>query len=543
LIGGKLTVKFKYKDEWLPHLKDSVSSDAGIPGISLYTIALEGWRRGLTLNFFMDQNINKKKTLKYKLANETHKHCFDDSSGDLNSELANEICGDKGLTNKYLEKKHVPIPRGKAFDNSVPIEEMISYAKTIKYPLVVKPIDGLGGKGVIVNIKNEKALVKAIRYVKEKLSFQNIIVQEFVEGEEVRIYVLNGRILGAVNRIPANIVGDGKNSIVNLIDEKNEYRKNFPHLQYRPIRIDNELRELIEDAGYTLDSVLRKDERLFLKKISNVSIGGDPVDITDQLSDEQRKIALTAVDAVPGLNQCGVDMMINERTGKGVIIELNASPGIGSHLFPMKGQARDIPKEIIDYYFPESKEQDISNSKLYYNLRSTSQYLHDGILSEVEISQHPTGKTYGKMFILNSDMRLFDIYSNVKKYIFKQRFNGFMQMNKNGNIEIVLRHVNEKSLDKFKTFLKEIKSDLKIYDIECCTWNKPVKLGFELIDGRNTMSVMELENEHKQSFREIRVLEKEVKRLQRRIELMKKSRAWRLTAPIRFVKDVINRLN
>src|SRR5699024_4317415 len=230
----------------------------------------------------------------YALSDEKVIHHFDDSSGNLNTEEAISICGDKGITNKYLEKVNVPVPRGKEFTMQSSIKEMLSYAGTLNYPLVVKPVDGLGGAGVKVNLRNEKEVMKSIKYLREKLSFNKIIIQEHIKGKEVRIYVLDGKIVGAVHRIPANITGDGKKTILNLILEKNEYRKAFPQMKYRPIRIDSELLEVIEQSGYNLYSVLEKGELLYLREISNVSIGGEPIDYTDKLTNEQKEIAIKA---------------------------------------------------------------------------------------------------------------------------------------------------------------------------------------------------------------------------------------------------------
>src|SRR5699024_11030193 len=145
---------------------------------------------------------------------------FNDSSGDLNTNEAIKICGDKGLTQKYLEENNVPTPLGKEFDAKDSIEKMLKYSRTLTYPLVVKPVDGFGGTGVIVNIKDEKELKDSIIHVKNKLNFNRIIIQEFIQGEEIRIYVLNNKVLAAANRVPAHIVGDGKRTILSLIHKE-----------------------------------------------------------------------------------------------------------------------------------------------------------------------------------------------------------------------------------------------------------------------------------------------------------------------------------
>lgn len=520
-----------YKKEWLPQLKNAISSDAVIPGISMYAIALEGWRRGLTLKFFTDKYSER---VKYELSDGLKRHRFDDSSGDLNTPQAYEICDDKHLTNQYLIKAQVPIPYGKTFNITATTEEILQYAQSLHYPLVVKPTDGLGGRGVVSNIKNETDLKKAISFVRDHLKFKNIIVQQFIKGDEIRIYVLNGKIIGAVNRVPANIIGDGSSTIIQLIQEKNEYRKKFPHLQYRPIRVDGEVRRCIKESGYTLDSILRKDEQLFLREISNVSAGGDPIDVTDELTDHQIETAIKATKAIPGLKQCGVDMMVNKE-GEGFIIELNASPGIGSHLFPMKGKARDIPRKIIDYYFPETKGIKTTDSNFYFNLQSILDPLQEGILTEVEVPKHPKVQ-YVKRFIIPCKKDINKIYRIIKNKSAKWRLNGFVKRLDKDRIKIVAAFTDLNILRQFKEYLKY----LELYPYEESNFEHPIKLGFHIYNGIYKKSRAELQNQSKYKYRDYVTLTREVGRLKKRIQYIKKSNSWKLTHILRSSKNSLS---
>src|SRR5690606_30809451 len=108
-----------------------------------------------------------------------------------------------------------------------------------------------------------------------------------------------------------------------------------------------------------------KGERVFLRENSNISTGGDSVDVTDELPQEIKEIAIKALKVVPGLPHGGVDIIINKNApeGKveGVVIELNPVPQIGSLVFPMIGKARDVTGAIIDFYFPETKNKEVYN--------------------------------------------------------------------------------------------------------------------------------------------------------------------------------------
>src|SRR5699024_8329874 len=145
----------------------------------------------------------------------------------------------------------------------------------------------------------------------------SVIVEEYIPGEEYRIYVLNGKVIAALNRIPANIIGNGKNTIRELIREKNIKRKQIPSVRRRPIKIDEEVKRNVKKYNYTFNSILNNGEQIFLRKTSNLSAGGDPIDVTDQLTDEVKKVAVNAAKAIPGLTECGVDLIVDSRSNEG----------------------------------------------------------------------------------------------------------------------------------------------------------------------------------------------------------------------------------
>src|SRR5699024_10087409 len=103
------------------------------------------------------------------------------------------------------------------------------------------------------------------------------------------------------NRVPPNIVGDGVHTIRQLIEEKNKIKRQNPRLISCLIEINDETLESIHLKGYVLDSVLGEGEQLFLSEISNISIGGDPISVTDTIPDSVKNLAVKALHAVPGL--------------------------------------------------------------------------------------------------------------------------------------------------------------------------------------------------------------------------------------------------
>ncbi len=111
----------------------------------------------------------------------------------------------------------MPIPVGKTLDTD---EAIISYANEIGYPVIIKPLSGSMGKGVYTNISNENELANILKELRSKYSYQQYIVEKHYDGNEYRIYVVGDKVIGATNRIPANITGDGINTVEKLIEIK-----------------------------------------------------------------------------------------------------------------------------------------------------------------------------------------------------------------------------------------------------------------------------------------------------------------------------------
>src|SRR5699024_739148 len=131
-----------------------------------------------------------------------------------------------------------------------------------------KPISENAGKGVFANITNEEYLRKVLVHVREELNYKDIIVEEFVHGVEYRVYMVGDKVIAAVNRRPANVVGNGTSTIMELIIEKNKMKRRNPVLSKSPIEVDKEVQESIKNAGYTMDSILPENKLLYLRNKS-----------------------------------------------------------------------------------------------------------------------------------------------------------------------------------------------------------------------------------------------------------------------------------
>lgn len=465
----------KKEFEWLPHLENSVPKSIKGYTMSFYSIALEAWRRGISVKFI--NNYLGKSRVKYQLSLGEKSYDFVSSRGSLIKRKTREICINKIKTKQYLRNANIPTPEGKLFDSETGDEEIIQYSEEINYPLVVKPSDGAGGEGVIANIKNEQNFIDALKYVRYELGYKEVIVESYFSGEDYRVYVVGDEVVGVIKRIPANIVGDGKTNIEELIKNKNKLRKTSPVLKTSLISIDQELKNMLELERYSLSSVPSKGERVYLKSKGNVSTGGDPVDMTDSITDSAKAVAIKGVQAIPGLHHAGVDLMINPETNQATIIEINSRPSLRTHLFPMIGKARDIPSKLIDYYFPETKLNQ-KQEMLYFDIEHFWHMFRSGKLTEYKLPVITATNLKSIEITIKGKIENANYGARIRRYAHRFDLNGHVTFLGQNKLSIIVVG-EEENIEKFKQILTtEPPKNITIDNLEEKIQNSPVKIGF-----------------------------------------------------------------
>lgn len=264
-----------------------------------------------------------------------------------------DIAGNKHATKKLLGDMGVPVPKGYRIRDIEDLEETL---EDVGYPAVIKPLDGNHGKGATVGVKTLDDAKIAFEKAKEYSRY--IIVEKQLIGEDFRALVVNNRLIAVAERVPAHVVGDGKSSIQQLIDKTNEDpRRGYGHENVlTQIDIDNQTIRCIKKAGYELDSILAKGERLLLKTTANISTGGTAIDRTDEVHPEN-VFLFERIAKIIGLDVAGVDVIapnVSEPLSEngGGIIEVNAAPGFRMHLSPSEGIGRNVAEHVIDMLFP-----------------------------------------------------------------------------------------------------------------------------------------------------------------------------------------------
>lgn len=271
------------------------------------------------------------------------------------SSIGVELACDKEDTKYLLEQAHVEVPRGEIIRRERSLEDACRY---VGYPLVIKPVDGNHGRGITVNIQNYEDALVAFNLAKESSKNGAIIVEKFVKGADYRLLVINHKLVAGALRTPAHVIGDGTSTVQELIDKVNsDPRRGFGHENVlTQIAVNNLTNTIIQDAGYTIDSVMPEGERLILKDTANLSTGGTAEDITDIIHPANVSMA-ERISKIIDLDICGIDIMTTDisqplsETG-GAVLEVNAGPGFRMHLAPTSGLPRNVAAPVIDKLFP-----------------------------------------------------------------------------------------------------------------------------------------------------------------------------------------------
>jgi cyanophycin synthetase len=269
------------------------------------------------------------------------------------SVIATDIAGDKDRTKRMLTEANIPVPQGHVITEVDNLEEII---EQIHFPIVVKPLDGNHGNGA--TIKVETPAEAKIAFERARQFSKKIIIEEYINGKDFRVLIINKKFEAAALRTPASVVGDGVHTISELIDLINDdpRRGNGHDNELTRVEIDESCLELIAKKGYGLHTILPLGEECQLRPTANLSTGGTATDITD-IVHPKNIFLFERVARIIGLDVCGIDVMAPDLSqpimeNGGAIIEVNAAPGLRMHLHPTVGQPRNVAEPMLDMLFP-----------------------------------------------------------------------------------------------------------------------------------------------------------------------------------------------
>jgi cyanophycin synthetase len=273
---------------------------------------------------------------------------------DQSSAVAESICEDKDLTKRLLAAVGVPVPEGRLVSDR---DDAWEAAQEIELPVVVKPRDGNHGRGVFTDLKTKEQVQRA--YDAAVLEGSGVIVEQFAPGCEHRVLVVGDKMVAATGGEPAYITGDGTNTIEQLIERQlnsDPRRGDDYDTPLSPIELDDPVTLLVlEQQGFSVQSIPPAGASVLVQRNGNLAI-----DVTDRVHPE---VAARAVDAarVVGLDVAGIDIVVEDigqplESQRGMIVEVNAGPGLQMHLSPMEGTPRPVGEAIVDSLFPPTQQ-------------------------------------------------------------------------------------------------------------------------------------------------------------------------------------------
>lgn len=268
----------------------------------------------------------------------------------LHSSVGRSIDVQKDVSKIIFEHFNIPTAKYVVVQNT----QDISKVNELKFPIVMKPYDGHHGDGVIVGIKD---FPEAMRFfIDAKVEQESkLLFEEMLEGKEFRILVINHKVVAAAYRKPAYVVGDGEKSIRELIAMKNKdpRRKKGYTAPMSKIVIDSLVKRNLLEQSLRLESIPAQGVEVQLRRTSNISTGGEATNVTHELCQENIEL-FEKISRVCDLNTVGIDVMCQtlqkplveqERAG---IIEVNGSPGLRMHHFPVHGEPINVASKILD---------------------------------------------------------------------------------------------------------------------------------------------------------------------------------------------------
>ncbi len=287
-----------------------------------------------------------------------HQKRIEATTTEKTSIIGTDLASDKRSTKELLGDMGVPVPKGFTVRRLEELEVTIEDAGG--FPVVIKPLNANHGKGITVNINDLDSATAAYDAAKEFCP--TVLVEKYVTGDDYRLLVINNKLRAVAKRVPAHVVGDGRSTIEELIEQENkDPRRGFGHENVLTlITIDEMTKRLLSQKGYALHTVLERGESCNLKSTANLSTGGIAVDCTDIIHPYNAFIAERAAQII-GLDVAGIDLICPDITQPvhetgGAIVEVNASPGLRMHLSPSEGIARNVAEPVIEMLFPPGTE-------------------------------------------------------------------------------------------------------------------------------------------------------------------------------------------
>jgi len=268
-----------------------------------------------------------------------------------------KLTADKFFTKKVLKENNINVPEGNIF-SSFSFNEALLFASNL-YPVVLKPNWGSHGDDIVVDIQNEQQLKNSVIEFYQKYDQDTpFLIEKFYPWKEYRLFITHLGDFAVIHRDFSHVIGNGINSIEDLIlieNDRRKHLKNTINTSLCPIVIDDEVFVFLEKNKIDLSYIPKNDEKVYLRQESNLAKGGVSINFTQIMPSIFKDISQKALASFPGLKLAGLDLLCNDIYSPNpqyVILEVNSNPGLTMHHFPAIGQPENVAQYVCDVMFP-----------------------------------------------------------------------------------------------------------------------------------------------------------------------------------------------
>lgn len=264
-----------------------------------------------------------------------------ESLSEFTSAVAMARCDDKRLTRRLVAEAGIAVPKGRLATFDEHDHEFLAEVGDV----VVKPTRGEQGKGITVGVSSAEELDAALARAREE--HPHVLIEQRAEGDDLRLVVIDGKVVAAALRKPAEVVGTGHHTVRELIEAQSRRRAAATGGESR-IPIDAVTESAVTEAGWSFDDVLPEGQRLRVRRTANLHQGGTIHDVTAKVHPHLCEVAVRAANAI-GIPVTGIDLLVPDVTEpEYVFIEANERPGLANH------EPQPTAKAFVDFLFPGS---------------------------------------------------------------------------------------------------------------------------------------------------------------------------------------------
>lgn len=253
----------------------------------------------------------------------------------------------KSVLKKKFRALDIPVPNGGSVSNAKEAQKLFA---SLVPPVVVKPSTGSASRHTTMHIETEEELERAFQVAKQ--ISPSVIVEEELIGPVYRPTIVDGKIIATLRRDQPCVYGDGKRSVIELVEEANKHPgRQGPY--FSRMKLNDPAYAELAFQRILPEDIPAKGRRVTLHPKINWSVGGTTTDVTDEVHPDNRAL-FERIAEILRAPLVGIDFIIEDisrswkEQGRLGVIECNSMPYFDNHHLPFDGKPRDVAGPIWD---------------------------------------------------------------------------------------------------------------------------------------------------------------------------------------------------